>query len=302
MVQGIVFDIKRYAIHDGPGIRSTIFLKGCSLHCEWCHNPEGIDPDPEIFYRKEKCPSECRLCLPACPQEAIKKTKGSVKIDPEKCDFCGECEKACVYDALEIVGKWKSAEEAMAEVEKDSVFFEESEGGVTFSGGEPLEQLDFLEALLDLAKQRSLHTTVDTCGNYPSESLERIWDKVDLFLYDLKMVDEEKHKKFTGQSNRLILENLALLAQNGHKVVVRIPLIAGVNDDKENIERTAEYLQSLPSIRQINLLPYHSGGLLKYERLGKKRILVPFEAPSKKRIEEIKDTLLAGGFDVKIGG
>jgi pyruvate formate lyase activating enzyme len=302
MAQGIIFDIKRYAIHDGPGIRSTVFFKGCSLHCEWCHNPEGINPGPEIFYRQEKCPAECRLCLPVCSKKAIKKIKGSVLVNPDRCDFCAHCEKACVYEALEVVGKRKNDQEVMAEIEKDSVFFEESKGGVTFSGGEPLEQLDFLGALLDLAKQNGLHTTVDTCGHYPSDSLRRIWDKVDLFLYDLKMIDDGKHRKYTGHSNRLIHENLKLLAANDHPVVIRIPLVAGVNDEKRNIEMTVEFLQSLKTVERINLLPYHSGGLLKYKRLGKKNFLDSFQAPLQKKIEQINDLFLAGGFLVKIGG
>lgn len=302
MAQGIIFDIKRYAIHDGPGIRSTVFFKGCSLHCEWCHNPEGIDPGPEIFYRKEKCPAECRLCLPVCSKKAIKKIKGSVLVNLDRCDYCADCEKVCVYEALEVVGKRKSAQEVMAEIEKDSVFFEESKGGVTFSGGEPLEQLDFLVALLDLAKQKGLHTTVDTCGHYPSDSLRRIRDKVDLFLYDLKMIDDGKHRKYTGHSNRLILENLKFLAANDHPVVIRIPLVSGVNDENRNIERSIEFLQSLKKITRINLLPYHTGGYLKYKRLGKKTCLTSFHPPSKERIEQIKNMFLTGGFIVKIGG
>jgi len=201
------------------------------------------------------------------------------------------------------VGKQKSAQELMAEIEKDSVFFEESKGGVTFSGGEPLDQLDFLENLLVLAKNKDLHTTVDTSGNYPRDSLHRIRDKVDLFLYDLKMICDSKHKKYTGHSNRLILENLTFLAGSGHPLVVRVPLVAGVNDDERNIEMTAEFLLSLNFVGAINLLPYHSGGILKSERLGKKAFpQTSFSSPTKKRIAQIEKSLLDKGFSVKVGG
>jgi pyruvate formate lyase activating enzyme len=302
MARGIIFDIKRYAIHDGPGIRTTIFFKGCSLSCQWCHNPEGIDPNPEIFLRKEKCPASCRFCVRACPNNAIKKAKNSIEIDDNKCDFCRECEEVCVYDALEIVGREVTDEYVMTEIEKDSVFYEESRGGVTFSGGEPLEQLDFLETLLEKCRERSLHTTVDTCGNFTIEALKKVCDKIDLFLYDLKVIDDEIHKKYTGQSNRLILENLRYLAENGFRVNIRIPLIAGVNENVRNISDTAEYLQSLKTVKQINLLPYHSGGSLKYERLGKLKFQVAFKPPSAGRIKKIKNIFQDKGFLVKVGG
>ena len=301
-MKGIIFDIKRYAIHDGPGIRSTVFFKGCSLRCLWCHNPEGLESGPEIFYRKERCPAACRLCLAACPEDALKKTKGVVTVDLDRCDFCGDCEKACVYEAIEIVGRPKSISEVMDEIVRDSVFYEESRGGVTFSGGEPLEQIDFLEALLIEAKKKGLHTTVDTCGNYPQSSLERIYNLVDVFLYDLKMIDDVLHKKYTGFSNRFILENLKFLAAEGTSVVVRIPLIAGINDDDRNILATADFLLSLQGIDSINLLPYHSGGEMKYLRLGKENRFAGFRAPAIEKIDHIKSILENKGFRVKTGG
>lgn len=302
MARGIIFDIKRYAIHDGPGIRSTVFFKGCSLRCQWCHNPEGIDKSLEIFLRQEKCPTDCQFCVSACRKNAIKKIKGSIAIDQSRCDLCAECEDVCVYGALEIVGKEVTDAEVMAEIAKDGVFYEESGGGVTFSGGEPFEQPDFLEALLAKSKEKNLHTTVDTCGNFAPDSLDRIRGKVDLFLFDLKMMDDEKHIKYTGQSNTLILENLNQLAANGQQVSVRIPLITGVNDDEGNIEKAAEFLHSLKTIKRVNLLPYHSGGCLKYERLRKKQALVSFRAPTSERIEEIKKIFQAKSLAVKIGG
>ncbi len=302
MAKGIIFDIKHYAIHDGPGIRSTVFFKGCSLQCQWCHNPEGIHNEPEIFLRNEKCPSECRFCISACPKGAIKRKKGSIEVDSSRCDLCSECEDACVYGALEIIGKKVSAEEVMTEVEKDSLFYEESHGGVSFSGGEPFEQPEFLQALLEKSKSKDIHTTVDTCGNYSQKLLEDIDGKVDLFLYDLKMIDDKKHRKYTGKSNKKILENLRYLTANGHQVAIRIPLIMGINDDELNVEKTVEFLKTLNSVKQINLLPYHSGGCLKQKRLGKKQHGDGFQPPSNKRIEAIKNIFKKSGFSVKVGG
>jgi len=302
MAKGIIFDIKHYAIHDGPGIRSTVFFKGCSLQCQWCHNPEGIHTEPEIFLRNEKCPSECRFCISACPNGAIKRKKGSIEVDSNRCDLCSECEDACVYGALEIIGKKVSAEEVMTEVEKDSLFYEESHGGVSFSGGEPFEQPEFLQALLEKSKSKDIHTTVDTCGNYNQKLLEDIDGKVDLFLYDLKMIDDKKHRKYTGKSNKKILENLRYLTANGHQVAIRIPLIMGINDDELNVEKTVEFLKTLNSVKQINLLPYHSGGCLKQKRLGKKQHGDGFQPPLNKRIEAIKNIFKKSGFSVKVGG
>lgn len=302
MVKGIIFDIKHYAIHDGPGIRSTVFFKGCSLQCQWCHNPEGIHAEPEIFLRNEKCPPECRFCISACPNGAIKRKKGSIEVDLSRCDLCSECEDACVYGALEIIGREVSVEEVLTELEKDSLFYEESLGGVSFSGGEPFEQPEFLEALLETSKSKDFHTTVDTCGNFNPKLLTNISGKVDLFLYDLKMIDDNKHRKYTGKSNKKILENLKYLTANGHQVAIRIPLIAGINDDEQNIEKTVEFLKTLNHVKQINLLPYHSGGRLKQKRLGKTQLGDGFQSPSKERIEAIKNIFKECGFSVKVGG
>jgi pyruvate formate lyase activating enzyme len=207
-----------------------------------------------------------------------------------------------VYGALEIIGRKVSVEDVMEELEKDSLFYEESQGGVTFSGGEPFEQPKFLDALLDKSKSKDLHTTVDTCGNFNPDLLTNFEGKVDLFLYDLKMIDDKKHEKYTGKSNNLILDNLRKLTANGHQVAIRIPLIAGINDDDNNIEETVEFLKTLNHIKQINLLPYHSGGCLKQKRLGKNQLRNGFQAPSKERIEAIKGIFKNNGFYVKVGG
>ena len=302
MVKGIIFDVKRYAIHDGPGIRSTVFLKGCPLQCQWCQNPEGIEPGPEIFVRQKRCAEDCDACVSACPQGAISKDGNSIKIDREKCDFCGKCEDACVYEALEIIGREVTVAEALVEMERDRVFFDESGGGITFSGGEPLMQLDFLMELLPEIKKRNIHVTLDTSGFVSFRDLERVSDQVDLFLYDLKIMDDEKHKEYTGVSNRIILENLRELTERGKPTAVRIPLISGVNDDDQSIQSLTEYLQSLKNIKHISLLPYHSGGCEKYRNLKKEDSLKTFQPPSGMRIDEIGKLLIEAGFSVKTGG
>lgn len=302
MVKGIIFDIKRYAIHDGPGIRTTVFLKGCPLRCQWCQNPEGQESKPEIMLRSTRCAKECYACVSACPQGAISKNGRQVVFDKEKCDLCAKCEDACVYEALKIVGKEVTVQEVMDEIVKDRVFFDESGGGITFSGGEPLMQLDFLEALLEEIKKKNIHVTLDTSGYVSFEDLEKVSNKVSQFLYDLKIIDDEKHKKYTGVSNKLILENLRKLSERRKSVYVRIPLISSINDDDRSIQMFTEYLHTLKNIKQISLLSYHAGGCEKYKALGKEGFLSAFQPPSNERIEEIKEILVNSGFSVKIGG
>ncbi len=302
MKKGIIFDIKRYAIHDGPGIRTTVFLKGCPLRCQWCQNPEGLELEPEVFWRENRCAEDCSACVTACPSRAVSKNGNRVVVDKEKCDFCRSCEDACVYDALEIVGREVSVEEIMEEIEKDRVFFDQSGGGVTFSGGEPLLQADFLQSLIEEVKKSNIHVALDTSGYVPFQDLQRVSDRVDLFLYDLKIMEDETHKKYTGVSNQIILENLKKLSDKKKAIHVRIPLVSGVNDDKQNIQRFAEYLRTLRNVKNISLLAYHRGGCEKYRRLQKEEPLRTFQSPSKKRMEETKKFLVDSGFSVKMGG
>ena len=302
MAKGTIFDIKRYAIHDGPGIRTTVFLKGCSLRCQWCQNPEGQETYPEIILRSSRCATECHECVSVCPLEAISKYGNSIEIDKARCNLCRECEEVCVYEALEVVGREVAVQEVMEEIEKDKIFFDESGGGITFSGGEPLMQVDFLEPLIKEIKKKNIHVTLDTSGYVSFEDLERISDKVDLFLYDLKIMDDAKHKKYTGVSNKLILENLRNLIEQGNSVVVRIPLISGINDDDQSIHMFVDFLQSLKNIKQINLLSYHRGGREKYKRLRREKSQKTFHSPSDERIEEVKKVFADSGFSVKTGG
>jgi pyruvate formate lyase activating enzyme len=299
---GIIFDIKRYAIHDGPGIRTTIFFKGCPLHCTWCHNPEGIKQEPELILRSSRCARDCQACIPVCPKDALTKKNVKIKIDKSKCDLCGKCCDICVYEALEMAGKKVSDTEVVNEVMKDSVFFEDSSGGVTFSGGEPTLQPEFLKALLKKFRKKSISTTLDTSGFAPYEIFESIQEDVGLFLYDLKVMDDDKHIKFTGVSNKLIKENLRRLCSHGNKVIARIPLIPGVNDDRKNMRETVDFLLSLGNIQRVNILPFHNSWCEKYKALNQEEPAVSFKPISDTRTQEIRSFFTGSGFEVKIGG
>lgn len=299
---GIIFDIKKYAIHDGPGIRTTVFLKGCPLQCFWCHNPEGINPDPELIYQANRCLEDCSDCISVCQNEALSKQNNSIFINRKKCTLSGKCADICPIEALRIIGRKISVLELIREIEKDRIFFDQSKGGVTFSGGEPLMQPKFLSALLEECQNRNIHTVVDTCGYTPFRNLAEIKDKVDLFLYDLKIMDEKKHKDITGTSNRVILENLKNLSKLKKKIIIRIPLIANLNDTEKNIRQTAEFLKSLGNIKDINLLPYHKIGTGKYKNLKRKAYGPEIKTPLDEKINKIKIKFTNYGFNVKIGG
>jgi pyruvate formate lyase activating enzyme len=299
---GRIFDIRRYSIHDGPGIRTTVFLKGCSLRCAWCHNPESISPGPELMHWPSRC-TRCYDCLGACPVGALSKgPEGAVVIDRARCDLCGRCAEACLYDAMQIVGREMSVDEVVGEVEKDRVFYEQSGGGVTFSGGDPLAQPAFLEALLDACRGRGLHTAIDTAGASVNGALERAAAKADLVLFDLKHMDDGKHIELTGVSNRPILKNLERLAAGPGEIWVRIPLVGGVNDDDESAARMIAFLSSLGTVRRVGLLPYHAGGLEKAGRIGRGGDFRRFESPSEERLAAIEDAFRRAGFEVHRGG
>jgi len=301
MKNGIVFDIKKYAIHDGPGIRTTVFFKGCPLRCWWCHNPEGQDLEPELVYRKNRCIG-CGECIKKCPKQAIFLEDQHISVNRKNCILCGNCSEVCPTDALSIAGRRMSAKEVLEEIEKDRIFYDESDGGVTFSGGEPLLQPGFLNALLDECKERGIHTTVDTCGLARYEIIEKMRDKVNLFLYDIKTMDARKHMKYTGASNEQILKNLKKLAEDGSSIVISFPLIPGINDDDKNAVRTAKLISSLPNIKQVNLLPYHRAGIEKYRNLGKPYKLDKIQPPSSQKIKSIKEKMEALGIKIEIGG
>ncbi len=284
-ITGTIFDIKKYALHDGPGIRTTVFFQGCPLSCWWCHNPESQPRQPVLFYRANRC-ALCGICAAVCPQGGIAfgvrelGDQGYVTTERSRCDVCGACAEVCFYGAREVSGREMTVAAVLAEIERDLPFYEQSGGGVTFSGGEPLMQPQFLAALLRECKRRAIHTVVDTSGLAAWDSLDGIRALVDLFLYDLKLMDEARHQKYTGVSNRVILSNLQRLAQSGSPIEIRIPLIPGLNDDAENLQQSAAFLAGLPNLTGIELMGYHTIAAAKYEALGRKYPLPESLPPS----------------------
>jgi pyruvate formate lyase activating enzyme len=265
-MKALIFDIKRFAIHDGPGIRTTVFFKGCPLSCWWCHNPEGQSPEPEVILRR--CAADGDL----------------IGTEPG------------------TVGEEVTLEALVREIEKETVFHEESGGGVTASGGEPLMQAEFLGAFLDTCRERGIHTAIDTCGYAPRDVFDAVAGRADLFLYDLKIVDDALHEKYTGVSNGLILENLAALAGRGARTFIRFSVIPGITDTEENIRGVARLVSSLENIDEIDLLPFYNYADEKYRRLRRDNRARGIDPPSDERMEELRARFGALGIRVKIGG
>jgi len=300
--EGMIFHIQKYSLHDGPGIRTTVFLKGCPLRCQWCHNPEGQSSEPEIALWPSRCQAECYECLSVCDERALSKSDSSIVLAREKCNLCGRCVEVCPSQAIELAGRRWRVEEVMTEVTKDLVFYEASGGGVTFSGGEPLHQPAFLEALLEESKKRHIHTAVDTCGHVRPAVLDSVAARVDLFLYDLKIMDERKHRHFTGRSNRIVLENLRKLDGQKKEVTIRIPLLPGINDGQEELGLLLKFLRSLSHIHRLSLLPYHELGKAKARRFSVAWKALSIHPPSADLIAEVKEKLESSGFQVTVGG
>ena len=300
MTAPFIFNIQKFCVHDGPGIRTTIFFKGCPLNCAWCHNPESQDFALELLVNAEKCTS-CRQCLSACPASAIRATGERIVTDRAVCRTCGECTDECRQGAREIAGRQATIDELLAEIEKDRVFYEQSGGGVTLSGGEVLCQPEASRELAQACKSRGIPVAIDTCGHAPYENLTRLLDCADLFLYDLKHLDSLQHQKFTGQDNHLILDNLLRLSATGKSVHLRIPLIENFNADDAHIETVAQFVRQL-NLVQIDLLPYHNTGSSKYERLGRRYEPGCFAAPSPDRLARIAAVLRQVHPNVTIGG
>lgn len=300
-MKGTVFNIQRFSIHDGPGVRTTVFLKGCPMTCLWCHNPEGQSPHPQLVYRENRC-RQCGDCLGVCPEQALSSVDGLVVIDDDSCTRCGQCTDACATGALEIAGKEMTTAEVVAQVERDRIFYDQSGGGVTFSGGEPLAQPEFLCELLQACREREIHTALDTTGYSPPALIRQVSPWTSLFLFDVKLMDDERHRRLTGVSNGPILRNLRLLAQEGREIILRVPIIPGVNDDEENIGQIGELAQSLGNGQRINILPYHETAVEKYRRLQKHYELSAIQLPSKERMAEIAARFERFGLTVQIGG
>jgi pyruvate formate lyase activating enzyme len=267
MAAGVTFNIQGFSTEDGPGIRTTVFMKGCGLRCAWCHNPEGLRPEADLMWYDVRCIA-LRDCLGACPHQALELTQQGMQIDRTRCDLCGRCAHACPAAALEMIGRTWSVDDLLAEILKDAVFYETSGGGVTFSGGEPMLQADFLAELLPRCRQAGLHVALDTCGAVPWRQYERVLPHLALVLLDLKLIDPERHRAATGVDNALILENARRLAAVGMPLWVRTPVIPGYTDDASNIAGIAAFIASdLQTVERWDLLAYTNLGRPKYHRL-----------------------------------
>lgn len=270
---GLTFNVQRFSTEDGPGIRTTVFFKGCPLRCVWCHNPEGISPHPELVWYDTRCIG-ARDCLTACPEQALELTPQGMQIDRERCTACGACAEVCPAAALEVIGQEWTPEALFAEVQKDTVFYDTSGGGVTFSGGEPMGQADFVAELARLCHDAGIHVALDTCGAVAWERYERVLPWVDLVLYDLKILDADRHRSATGVANGLILENARRIATMGKPMWIRTPIIPNYTADEENITAIREFIATqLPTVERWDLLAYTNLGQPKYHRLDRRYML-----------------------------
>lgn len=300
MGTGIIFNIQKFSIHDGPGIRTTVFFKGCPLKCLWCHNPESQNTKKEMLYDRKKCVL-CRTCETVCKAKAIRLENDRMVTDMNKCIFCGKCVTYCMYEARDIAGKEYTVDDVLKVVLQDKIFYKQSGGGVTVSGGEPLMQIDFVYELLRRLKEEGINTAVDTCGAVSFEVLERIAKYTDLFLYDIKLMDDQKHKEYIGVSNKLIIENLIKLSKIHNNINIRMPIIEGINADNSHIEETLKIIKDL-NIGKINLLPYHDIAKHKYHKLGLGYDEEKMSKPSDEKMNSYKEMLEKAGYKVKIGG
>lgn len=289
-----IFEIKRFAVHDGDGIRTTVFFKGCSLKCVWCHNPEGIDFKPELAYYENKC-INCGECIRVCPNNAHTIENGIHIFNREKCTGCGNCEEVCLGNALILYGEEVTEDELLPKLLEDKEFYENSNGGVTLSGGECLMQSDFCAELLKKLKENGINTAVDTCGFVPQQAIDKVIPYTDVFLYDMKAYDEDIHIKCTGYSNKLILENIKYIDSCNKAIEVRIPYVPDYNSDQ--IEKIAVFLKDLENLTKVRVLPYHNYAGSKYASLEMENTL-PTQLPTDDEMETARAVLRKYGLTV----
>lgn len=305
MATTYVFNVQKYSIHDGDGIRTTIFFKGCPVNCAWCHNPESQRFDKELLYFKDRC-TGCGKCVQRCPNGANTMVDGKAELDRSKCNACGICADWCITQARDIAGKEYTVKELVKEAEKDRQFYEESGGGITLSGGEVMSQdMDYIEQLCRILHNKGYSVNIDTCGYAPYEDFKRILPYVDTFLYDIKAMDKETHEKYIGVDNTLILENLKKLSADGARINIRIPTVVGVNATEEFMMDVVNFLKGNNiSVAQVNLLPYHNTGKHKYSKLDREYDTEGLmEKPSAESMELFKNIFVKNGFNnTKIGG
>lgn len=300
VLKGYVTEIQKFSVHDGPGIRTIVFLKGCPLKCLWCQNPETQYACSEIKFDIGKCIG-CLKCIKECPENAITLKNKMLVTDKKLCIVCGKCTEKCYSGAREIVGKIYTCDEVYEIVNQDKVFYKNTGGGVTLSGGEPLFQWEFSVALLKKCKENGINTAIETCGFAKWEHFEAVLRYTDFLLYDIKIVDAELHKKYTGQSNELILSNLYAASKINHNIVIRLPLIPGINDDEENLKTTARIAKEVNAL-EVHLLPYHEIGVGKYKTLGRRYLLRNITISSKEEVTRAKEIMESEGIEINISG
>ena len=299
VLKGVIFDIQRYSIHDGPGIRTLVFMKGCPLTCLWCCNPESQDLAQEIMVTPNKCIG-CGHCVEVCLTGAAREK--DPRVARPICTVCGRCIEACPSCARQIVGRSMTINEVIEEIQKDTLFYQNSGGGVTVTGGEPLMQADFVRELLKRSQQKGIHTAIETCGHAKWSDFKRVLQYLDLVLYDIKHMDTRRHKELTGVGNRLILQNARRIAESGKEMVIRVPIIPECDDSPENVRSIAEFARTLKGVKEIHLLPYHRLGESKYDRLGKTYQLGGIKSLDKESLAGPKEVIKSYRFEVYVGG